>query len=205
MPLYLCTHAEDRGQLQVPSHRSCAPCFSIGFLTGIWGSLIWVGWLSSTPPETLSVPSQHHHTSFLCGCQGLRSRPQACTTSLLLTELSPQPLYQVFELQQMTTNFPPFLSPGYKPFLNIIKPQLQKLSEITEEQVQPDTFQPITVGKTPEQSSPRAEESRGSSSRASISQSETGSNSVVSRKEEDTTQADEEEPFQDGAYDCCVS
>ncbi|XP_052569689.1 guanine nucleotide exchange factor subunit RIC1 isoform X4 [Peromyscus californicus insignis] len=95
--------------------------------------------------------------------------------------------------------------PGYKPFLNIIKPQLQKLSEITEEQVQPDTFQPITVGKTPEQSSPRAEESRGSSSRASISQSETGSNSAVSRKEEDTTQADEEEPFQDGAYDCCVS
>ncbi|ERE77129.1 putative protein RIC1 like protein [Cricetulus griseus] len=95
--------------------------------------------------------------------------------------------------------------PGYKPFLNIIKPQLQKLSEITEEQVQPDTFQPITVGKTPEQTSPRAEESRGSSSRASISQSETGSNSVVSRNEEDTTQADEEEPFQDGAYDCSVS
>lgn len=95
--------------------------------------------------------------------------------------------------------------PGYKPFLNIIKPQLQKLSEITEEQVQPDTFQPITVGKTPEQSSPRAEESRGSSSRASISHSETGSNSVVSRNEEDTTGADEEEPFQDGAYDCSVS
>ncbi|XP_051055928.1 guanine nucleotide exchange factor subunit RIC1 [Phodopus roborovskii] len=95
--------------------------------------------------------------------------------------------------------------PGYKPFLNIIKPQLQKLSEITEEQVQPDTFQPVTVGKTPEQSSPRAEESRGSSSRASISQSETGNNNVVSRNEEDTTQADDEEPFQDGAYDCSVS
>lgn len=96
--------------------------------------------------------------------------------------------------------------PGYKPFLNIIKPQLQKLSEITEELVQPDTFQPITVGKTPEQTSPRAEESRGSSSHGSIPQSETGSNnSMVSRKEEDTTQADEEEPFQDGAYDCCVS
>ncbi|XP_075829921.1 guanine nucleotide exchange factor subunit RIC1 isoform X2 [Microtus pennsylvanicus] len=94
--------------------------------------------------------------------------------------------------------------PGYKPFLNIIKPQLQKLSEM-KEQVQPDTFQPVTMGKTPEQTSPRAEESRGSSSRASISQSETGSNSVVSRKEEDTTQADEEEPFQDGAYDCSVS
>lgn len=96
--------------------------------------------------------------------------------------------------------------PGYKPFLNIIKPQLQKLSEITEELVQPDTFQPITVGKSPEQTSPRAEESRGSSSHGSITQSETGSNnSMVSRKEEDTTQADEEEPFQDGAYDCSVS
>lgn len=96
--------------------------------------------------------------------------------------------------------------PGYKPFLNIIKPQLQKLSEITEELVQPDTFQPITVGKTAEQTGPRAEESRGSSSHGSITQSETGSNnSMVSRKEEDTAQADEEEPFQDGAYDCSVS
>ncbi|XP_036017456.1 guanine nucleotide exchange factor subunit RIC1 isoform X1 [Mus musculus] len=95
--------------------------------------------------------------------------------------------------------------PGYKPFLNIIKPQLQKLSEITEELVQPDTFQPVTVGKTPEQTSPRAEENRGSCSHGSISQSEPGSNNVVSRKEEDTTQADEEEPLQDGAYDCSVS
>uniref|UniRef100_A0A2K5S6B7 Guanine nucleotide exchange factor subunit RIC1 n=1 Tax=Cebus imitator TaxID=2715852 RepID=A0A2K5S6B7_CEBIM len=96
-------------------------------------------------------------------------------------------------------------SPGYKPFLNIIKPQLQKLSEITEEQVQPDAFQPITVGKTPEQSSPRAEESRGSSSHGSIPQGEVGSSSMVSRKEEDTAEAEEEEPFQDGTYDCSVS
>uniref|UniRef100_A0A5F4WMW6 Protein RIC1 homolog n=1 Tax=Callithrix jacchus TaxID=9483 RepID=A0A5F4WMW6_CALJA len=95
--------------------------------------------------------------------------------------------------------------PGYKPFLNIIKPQLQKLSEITEEQVQPDAFQPVTVGKTPEQSSPRAEESRGSSSHGSIPQGEVGSSSMVSRKEEDIAQAEEEEPFQDGTYDCSVS
>uniref|UniRef100_A0A7N9CBL8 Guanine nucleotide exchange factor subunit RIC1 n=1 Tax=Macaca fascicularis TaxID=9541 RepID=A0A7N9CBL8_MACFA len=95
--------------------------------------------------------------------------------------------------------------PGYKPFLNIIKPQLQKLSEITEEQVQPDAFQPVTVGKTPEQTSPRAEESRGSSSHGSIPQGEAGSSSMVSRKEEDTAQAEEEEPFQDGTYDCSVS
>lgn len=123
-----------------------------------------------------------------------------------MTELiSPAPLASLVNYSRWQLILPPLLSPGYKPFLNIIKPQLQKLSEITEEQVQPDTFQPVTMGKTPEQTSPRAEESRGSSSRASISQSENGSNSVVSRKEEDTTQADEEEPFQDGAYDCSVS
>ncbi|XP_055150279.1 guanine nucleotide exchange factor subunit RIC1 isoform X3 [Symphalangus syndactylus] len=95
--------------------------------------------------------------------------------------------------------------PGYKPFLNIIKPQLQKLSEITEEQVQPDAFQPITVGKTLEQTSPRAEESRGSSSHGSIPQGEVGSSSMITRKEEDTAQAEEEETFQDGTYDCSVS
>ncbi|KAM5298946.1 guanine nucleotide exchange factor subunit RIC1 isoform 2-T2 [Ctenodactylus gundi] len=95
--------------------------------------------------------------------------------------------------------------PGYKPFLNIIKPQLQKLSEITEEQVQPDTFQPVAVCKTPEQTSPRAEESRGSSSHGNGLQSEAGSSSMVTRKEEDPAQAEEEELFQDGTYDCSVS
>ncbi|TKC45898.1 hypothetical protein EI555_013366, partial [Monodon monoceros] len=91
------------------------------------------------------------------------------------------------------------------PFLNIIKPQLQKLSEITEEQVQPEAFQPITVGKTPEQTTPRAEENRSSSSQGSIPQGEVGGSSLVSRKEEDTMRAEEEEPFQDGTYDCSVS
>nr|XP_004653235.2 guanine nucleotide exchange factor subunit RIC1 isoform X1 [Jaculus jaculus] len=95
--------------------------------------------------------------------------------------------------------------PGYKPFLNIIKPQLQKLSEITQEQVQPDAFQPTAVGKAPEQSSPRPEESRGSSSHGSILLNETGGSNMVSRKDEDTTEVEEEEPLQDGAYDCSVS
>lgn len=106
----------------------------------------------------------------------------------------------------MKTNFLfPLLSPGYKPFLNIIKPQLQKLSEITEEKVQPEAFQPVPVGKTPEQTSPRAEESRGSSGHGSVPQGEVGGGSLVSRKEEDTARAEEEEPFQDGTYDCSVS
>uniref|UniRef100_A0A8C0Q3D1 Guanine nucleotide exchange factor subunit RIC1 n=1 Tax=Canis lupus familiaris TaxID=9615 RepID=A0A8C0Q3D1_CANLF len=95
--------------------------------------------------------------------------------------------------------------PGYKPFLNTIKPQVQKLSDLTEEQVQPEAFQPITVGKTPEHTSARAEESRGSSGHGSIPQGEVGGSSLVSRKEDDTALAEEEESFQDGTYDCSVS
>ncbi|XP_004373538.1 guanine nucleotide exchange factor subunit RIC1 isoform X2 [Trichechus manatus latirostris] len=94
--------------------------------------------------------------------------------------------------------------PGYKPFLNIIKPQLQKLSEMTEEQVQPEAFQPVSVGKTPEQMSPRAEESRGASGHSIVPLAEVGG-STASRKEEATARAQEEEPFQDGTYDCSVS
>lgn len=110
-----------------------------------------------------------------------------------------------FEYGRWTNFLFPLLSPGYKPFLNIIKPQLQKLGEITEEQVHPEAFQPVTVGKTPEQTSPRAEESRGSSGHGSIPQGEVGGSGMVSGKEENTTCAEEEETFQDGTYDCCVS
>ncbi|XP_058513300.1 guanine nucleotide exchange factor subunit RIC1 isoform X2 [Ochotona princeps] len=95
--------------------------------------------------------------------------------------------------------------PGYKPFLNIIKPQLQKLSEITEEQVEPDAFQPVTTGKSVEQASPRAEERRGSCSHGAVPQGEALGTSAVSRREEDAARAEEEEPFQDGTYDCSVS
>jgi len=95
--------------------------------------------------------------------------------------------------------------PGYKPFLNIIKPQVQKLSELTEEQVQPEAFQPVPVGKTPEHAGPRAEESRGSLGHGSIPQGEVGGGSLVSRKEEDPSRAEEDESFQDGTYDCSVS
>ncbi|XP_030888139.1 RAB6A-GEF complex partner protein 1 isoform X5 [Leptonychotes weddellii] len=95
--------------------------------------------------------------------------------------------------------------PGYKPFLNIIKPQVQKLRELTEEQVQPEAFQPVPVGKTPEHAGPRAEESRGSLGHGSVPQGEVGGGSLVSRKEEDPSRAEEDESFQDGTYDCSVS
>ncbi|NXM31937.1 RIC1 protein, partial [Oxyruncus cristatus] len=94
--------------------------------------------------------------------------------------------------------------PGYKPFLNIIKPQIQKLNEIVEEQVQPEAFQPVNPSKVPEQANPRAEESRTSSSHGTNPQSDAG-NSSASRHEEDKAKTEDEDSFQEGSYDCVVS
>ncbi|XP_018415809.1 PREDICTED: RAB6A-GEF complex partner protein 1 isoform X1 [Nanorana parkeri] len=94
--------------------------------------------------------------------------------------------------------------PGYKPFLNIIKPQLQKLREATVEQVQPEVFQPIVISKVTEQPSPRAEESRSSTSHSTSPQSDPGSCNV-SRHEENVSRLEQEEAFQEGSYDCIIS
>ncbi|XP_061874452.1 guanine nucleotide exchange factor subunit RIC1 isoform X1 [Colius striatus] len=94
--------------------------------------------------------------------------------------------------------------PGYKPFLNIIKPQIQKLSEIAEEQVQPEAFQPVNPSKATEQANPRAEESRTSSSHGTSPQSDAG-NSNASRHEEDKSKTEDEDSFHEGSYDCTVS
>ncbi|KFZ69254.1 Protein RIC1, partial [Podiceps cristatus] len=94
--------------------------------------------------------------------------------------------------------------PGYKPFLNIIKPQIQKLSEIAEEQVQPEAFQPVNPSKVTEQANPRAEESRTSSSHGTNPQSDAG-HSSASRHEEDKSKTEDEDSFQEGSYDCVVS
>ncbi|NWT92687.1 RIC1 protein, partial [Urocynchramus pylzowi] len=94
--------------------------------------------------------------------------------------------------------------PGYKPFLSIIKPQIQKLNEIVEEQVQPEAFQPVNPSKVPEQANPRAEESRTSSSHGTNPQTDVGSSSA-SRHEEDKAKTEDEDSFQEGSYDCVVS
>ncbi|XP_015508445.1 RAB6A-GEF complex partner protein 1 isoform X3 [Parus major] len=94
--------------------------------------------------------------------------------------------------------------PGYKPFLTIIKPQIQKLNEIVEEQVQPEAFQPVNPSKVPEQVNPRAEESRNSSSHGTNPQSDAGSSSA-SRHEEDKAKTEDEDSFQESSYDCVVS
>ncbi|XP_002195183.5 guanine nucleotide exchange factor subunit RIC1 isoform X4 [Taeniopygia guttata] len=94
--------------------------------------------------------------------------------------------------------------PGYKPFLSIIKPQIQKLNEIVEEQVQPEAFQPVNPSKAPEQANPRAEESRTSCSHGTNPLSDAGS-SNASRHEEDKAKTEDEDSFQEGSYDCVVS
>uniref|UniRef100_A0A803TEM0 Guanine nucleotide exchange factor subunit RIC1 n=1 Tax=Anolis carolinensis TaxID=28377 RepID=A0A803TEM0_ANOCA len=95
--------------------------------------------------------------------------------------------------------------PGYKPFLTVIKPQLQKLSEIAEEQEQPEAFQPAALSRVAEQASPRVEDSRVSASHSTSPQSEAG-NSPATRHEEDLLGLEEEEdPLQESGYDCTVS
>ncbi|XP_044128870.1 LOW QUALITY PROTEIN: guanine nucleotide exchange factor subunit RIC1 [Bufo gargarizans] len=94
--------------------------------------------------------------------------------------------------------------PGYKPFLNIIKPQLQKLSDVTVEQVQPETFQPTVISKVTEQSSPRAEDSRSSTSHSASPQSDPGSCNT-SRYEENASRQEQDEALQEGSYDCVIS
>ncbi|XP_068781522.1 guanine nucleotide exchange factor subunit RIC1 isoform X2 [Struthio camelus] len=94
--------------------------------------------------------------------------------------------------------------PGYKPFLNIIKPQIQKLSEITEERVQPEAFQPVNPPNVTEQASPGVEESMTLSSHCTNPQSDAANSSVI-RHEEDKSTTEEKDSFQEGSYDCTVS
>ncbi|XP_008936040.1 PREDICTED: protein RIC1 homolog, partial [Merops nubicus] len=94
--------------------------------------------------------------------------------------------------------------PGYKPFLNIIRPQIQKLSEIAEEQVQPEAFQPVNASKVAEQANPRAEESRTASSHGAHPPTDAGSGGA-GRHEEDKSKTEDEDSFQEGSYDCVVS
>uniref|UniRef100_A0A8C6Y5G5 Guanine nucleotide exchange factor subunit RIC1 n=1 Tax=Naja naja TaxID=35670 RepID=A0A8C6Y5G5_NAJNA len=95
--------------------------------------------------------------------------------------------------------------PGYKPFLTIIKPQLQKLSEISEEQVQQEAFQPTNLSRVAEQASPRAEENRISTNYSTSPQSDTGPNTSIRPDEDMIGLEKEDHPLQEGSYDCTVS
>ncbi|KAJ1218059.1 hypothetical protein NDU88_005645 [Pleurodeles waltl] len=119
-------------------------------------------------------------------------------------EIAAEMLQNIQNGLQAVENWATTDCPGYKPFLNIIKPQLQKLSEVADEQVPPEAFQPLNSSKTSEPASPRAEESRSSASHSASPQSDASSSSV-SRHEEDMSRELEAAPFQDGSYDCSVS
>ncbi|XP_032069019.1 RAB6A-GEF complex partner protein 1 [Thamnophis elegans] len=95
--------------------------------------------------------------------------------------------------------------PGYKPFLTIIKPQLQKLSEISEEQVQQEAFQPTNLSRVAEQASPRAEENRISTNHNASPQSDIGPNTSIRPDEDMIGLEKEDHPLQEGNYDCTVS
>ncbi|XP_078426702.1 guanine nucleotide exchange factor subunit RIC1 isoform X1 [Cetorhinus maximus] len=96
--------------------------------------------------------------------------------------------------------------PGYKPFLNRIKPQLQKLDEVTEEQIQPEAFQPLSrlsTSKAVEPPSPWAEDSRNTAGHVNSPSDGGGS---VSRQEEDGQgEEEEEQPEDEGSYECSLS
>ncbi|KAK6494251.1 RAB6A-GEF complex partner protein 1-like [Huso huso] len=94
---------------------------------------------------------------------------------------------------------------GYKPFLNLIRPQLQKLVEVTQEQVQPEAFQPTSTAKLVEPVCPWPEDSRGGPASLNTSvQSEEGSG--ASRLEEEIPgEEQEEQPLEEGTFDCTLS
>ncbi|GCC34300.1 hypothetical protein chiPu_0012773 [Chiloscyllium punctatum] len=97
--------------------------------------------------------------------------------------------------------------PGYKPFLNRIKPQLQKLNEITEEQIQPEAFQPlsrVSISKTVEAPSSWTEDNRNAASHINSSQND--GSGITSRPEDDGQEEEEEQQLEDeGSYECSVS
>lgn len=93
---------------------------------------------------------------------------------------------------------------GYKPFLNLIRPQLTKLMEVPVEQVPPEAFQATGASKLSEPPLlPRAEDPRGPAACALPLE---GSPGVNTRPLEDTSEeTEEEETLEEGTYDCTLS
>lgn len=97
---------------------------------------------------------------------------------------------------------------GYKPFLNLIRPQLLKLTEVPVEQVQPESFQPAGASKLSEPPLlllPRAEDARGVVTSAHPLPLD-GPSGANARPLDDTPEAaQEEEALDEGSYDCTLS
>ncbi|XP_036443533.1 guanine nucleotide exchange factor subunit RIC1 [Colossoma macropomum] len=92
---------------------------------------------------------------------------------------------------------------GYKPFLNLIRPQLQKLCDASVEQVQPEAFQPSSMSKLAEPALPRAEPCPAPLGLPLPPDASTGSGA---RNMEDACEDEpEEEAVEEGTYDCTLS
>ncbi|KAA0719666.1 RAB6A-GEF complex partner protein 1 [Triplophysa tibetana] len=95
---------------------------------------------------------------------------------------------------------------GYKPFLNLIRPQLMKLMEVPVEQVQPEAFHPTGASKLsdpPLLLLPRAEDPRCPPASSLPLEGPPG---VNARPLEDTREEpEEEEALEEGTYDCTLS
>uniref|UniRef100_A0A8C1Y4I8 Protein RIC1 homolog n=1 Tax=Cyprinus carpio TaxID=7962 RepID=A0A8C1Y4I8_CYPCA len=93
---------------------------------------------------------------------------------------------------------------GYKPFLSLIRPQLLKLVEVPVEQVQPEAFQPAGASKLSEPPLllPRAEDARGAVTSAHPLPQDGPAGAPLG----DTPQEEQEdEPLEEGSYDCTLS
>ncbi|XP_030623173.1 guanine nucleotide exchange factor subunit RIC1 isoform X2 [Chanos chanos] len=94
---------------------------------------------------------------------------------------------------------------GYKPFLNLIRPQLQRLMESAVEQVQPEAFQPASVSKLAEPTLPRTEDSRGPVPLGLPLPLEPSSGSGSHPMEDSAEEEQEEQSPEEGSYDCTLS
>lgn len=94
---------------------------------------------------------------------------------------------------------------GYKPFLNLIRPQLMKLMEVPVEQAQPEAFQPTGASKLsdPPLLLPRAEDPRCPPASTLPLEGPPGANA---RPLEDMPEdPEEEETLEESTYDCTLS
>lgn len=110
---------------------------------------------------------------------------------------------------------PSFSSLGYKPFLNLVQPQLQRLMESAAgEQVQPEAFQPSSQSSKHGGSEglggaavPRAEDSRGVAAPLGLAlpSLEPAGGFPRPSSEDCPPEETEEQGEEEGAYDCTLS
>ncbi|XP_014325986.1 RAB6A-GEF complex partner protein 1 isoform X1 [Xiphophorus maculatus] len=103
---------------------------------------------------------------------------------------------------------------GYRPFLNLIQPQLQQLLDSTVEQVQPEAFQPanqsckLAASEGPGGvAAPRPEDSRGGAAPLGLALPALEPAGVFSRPppEDSPPEQTEEQREEEGNYDCTLS